>query len=131
VLDADGALVRFDSATRRAQGRPVQLGGHPVDVAITGGTAWVADLGGTVRGVTLADGRAGPAVTVGRAPVAVAADSRDVYVLCRADRTLVRLSPSGDVRSRVPLEHVPTALALDPRHVWIAAGTNELIRVDR
>jgi hypothetical protein len=29
------------------------------------------------------------------------------------------------------LEHAPAALALDPRHVWIAAGQNEVIRVDR
>jgi hypothetical protein len=43
----------------------------------------------------------------------------------------VRLDDSGAVRSRVHLAHAPTALALDSRHVWIAAGTNEVIRVDR
>ena len=64
--------------------------------------------------------------------MAVAADARGLYVLCRGDRTLVRMDPAGGaVRSRVRLADAPTALALDPRHVWIAAGDHEVIRVDR
>jgi hypothetical protein len=70
-------------------------------------------------------------VHVGGSPVAIAADAAGVYVLCRGDRTLVRLDTIGNVRSQVRLAHAPTALALDPRYVWIAAGTNEVIRVDR
>jgi streptogramin lyase len=132
VLDAVGALVRLDATTRREEGPPVQLGGQPVDVALAGDTAWVADhRAGSVREVILTSGLAGLPISVGRDPVAIAADGRDVYVVCRADRTLVRLSPEGVVRSRRSLESAPTALALDPRHVWIAAGTDEVIRVDR
>ena len=49
--------------------------------------------------VTLSSGRAGAPIRVGRSPVAVAADARGVYVVCRGDRTLVRLDPnSGAVR---------------------------------
>ncbi len=127
-----GRSIRLSARTRRADGPPVALGGAPVDVALAGDRAWVADArAGTVRDVALGSGLVGPPVHVGRSPVAIAADAAGVYVLCRGDRTLVRLDTTGSVRSRVRLAHAPTALALDPRHVWIAAGTNEVIRVDR
>jgi DNA-binding beta-propeller fold protein YncE len=132
VLEAGGTLTRRSARTRRADGPPVTLGGTPVDVALAGDHAWVADArAGTVREVALDSGLVGPPVRVGRSPVAIAADAAGVYVLCRGDRTVVRLDTTGSVRSRVRLAHAPTALALDPRHVWIAAGTNEVIRVDR
>jgi DNA-binding beta-propeller fold protein YncE len=93
----------------------------------------VADAAaGTVRRVDLATGVPDAPIPVGRAPVAIAADATAVYVLCRGDRTLVRIDPvSGKVRERLKLEDAPAALALDPRHVWIAAGQNEVIRVER
>ncbi len=132
AVDANGTLIRLDARARRAAGPPVALGGAPVDVALTGDAALVADASaGTVRAVSLSSGLIGSPVRVCRSPVALAADARDVYVLCRSDRTLVRLDLKGNVRSRLQLGHVPTALALDTRHVWIAAGTNEVIRVDR
>jgi hypothetical protein len=132
VLEAGGTLVRLSARTRRADGPPIMLGGTPVDVALAGDRAWVADArAGTVRVVALGSGLVGPPVHVGGSPVAIAADAAGVYVLCRGDRTLVRLDTTGSVRSQVRLAHAPTALALDPRHVWIAAGTNEVIRVDR
>jgi hypothetical protein len=131
VLDAAGFLVRYDARTQRRQGRPLEIGGAPVDVALTGGTAWVADAeSGFVRAIDVDAGSGGPPIDACRGPAAIAADARGVYVICR-DRTLVDLSPTGTVRRRTRLAHIPTALALDPRHVWIAAGSNEVIRVDR
>jgi DNA-binding beta-propeller fold protein YncE len=104
-----------------------------VDVALAGDRAWVADAAaGTVRLVDLTSGRPGRAVPVGVSPVAVAADSAGVYVACRGDRMLVEIDGrTGEVRARVRLAHAPTALALDRRHVWIAAGDHHVIRVDR
>ena len=132
VLDATGQLIRLDAMTRRQQGEPIALGGVPVDVALEDDVAWVADAGtDSVRAVALATGRAGAPIGVCREPVAIAADAGGVYVVCRGDRSLVRLDFNGKVRSRLPLKQAPTALALDSRHVWIAAGTNEVIRVDR
>jgi DNA-binding beta-propeller fold protein YncE len=59
-------------------------------------------------------------------------DGADVYVACRGDRTLVRIDArTGTVRSRRPLGAEPSALAVDPGYVWIAAGENEVMRVDR
>jgi DNA-binding beta-propeller fold protein YncE len=132
VLDSVGTLIRLDARTGRQVGPPVTLGGTPVDVALVDDVAWVADANaGNVRAVTLATGRLGPTTAVGRGPVAIAADAGGVYVLCGGDRTLVGLDSAGDVRSRLVLQDAPTALALDSRHIWIAAGTNEVVRVDR
>ena len=101
-------------------------------MALVDDVAWVADAqAGTVRPVALGTGRAGPPIDVGRTPVAIAADAGGVFVVCRGDRTLVSLDADGSVRSRRQLAQPPTALALDSRHVWIAAGNNEVIRVDR
>ncbi|MDA0161741.1 hypothetical protein OM076_15820 [Solirubrobacter ginsenosidimutans] len=132
ALDAAGTLVRIDPDTKRPQGAAIDLGGEPVDVALTGDVAWVADArAGTVRAVDLDSGSGDAPVDVGRGPIAIAADEQGVYVLTRGDRTLVHLGLDGRVRDRLTLPSSPTALALDPRHVWIAAGTNDVIRVDR
>jgi YVTN family beta-propeller protein len=62
----------------------------------------------------------------------VAVDGADVYVACRGDRTLVRVDArTGAVRSRVRVGGEPSALAVDPEYVWVAAGENEVMRVDR
>jgi streptogramin lyase len=80
----------------------------------------------------MATGRVVSSFVVGRSPIAIAADTRDVYVICRDDRSLVRVDPrSGRVRRRMPLPGEPSAIALDPAHVWIAAGNGDVIRVDR
>ena len=133
VADAAGTLIRLDARSRDPVGPPVLLGGAPIDVALAGDRAWIVDAGsGTVRVVDVISGRRGRSERVCRVPVAVAADVAALYVLCRGDRMLVRLDPrTGAVRSKVALPQAPTALALDSRHIWIAAEPNEVIRVDR
>lgn len=133
VADAAGALIRLDARSRSPVGPPVLLGGAPIDVALAGDRAWIVDAGsGTVRSVDVISGRRGAAQRVCRIPVAIAADVAAVYVVCRGDRMLVRLDPrSGAVRSKAALPQAPTALALDSRHVWIAAEPSEVIHVDR
>jgi DNA-binding beta-propeller fold protein YncE len=141
VAGADGAVTRLDARRRRIAGS-VRLGGTPIAVALAGDAAWVADAGrGTVRRIALGSSGsrgkaalvAGPPVAVGREPVALAAGGRDVYVVCRGDRTLVRVDArSGAVSARVRLEAEPAAVALDLEHVWIAAaGRSVVMRVDR
>jgi DNA-binding beta-propeller fold protein YncE len=133
AADAAGTLIRLDARSQDPVGPPVLLGGAPIDVALAGDRAWIVDAGsGTVRGVDVISGRRGRSERVCRVPVAVAADVTALYVLCRGDRMLVRLDPrSGAVRSKLALPQAPTALALDSRHIWIAAEPNEVIRVDR
>jgi DNA-binding beta-propeller fold protein YncE len=127
-----GWVARIDAVHRELAGSPVRLGGVPVAVAVSGGSAWVVDAErGTVVEVGLASGRVGEPVEVGPRPVAVAADGDDVYVLCRGDRELVHVE-GGEVRSRLPAGSDPVALALDRTHVWVADGGEDMVlRVDR
>ena len=63
-------------------GSPVQIGGAPVDVALAGDTAWVADAaGGRIVAVDSPPGAIGRTIDVGRRPVAIAAAGEDVYVV--------------------------------------------------
>jgi DNA-binding beta-propeller fold protein YncE len=116
-------------------GPPVSLGGLPAAVAVSDGSAWVADAsGGTVARVDLESGeRRGASIAVGGEPVAVAADGDDVYVLCRRDRELVHVDgPTGEVRSRHAAGRDPVALALDEAYVWVAdGGDDEVLRFER
>ena len=134
VTGGGGTLTRIDAGTRRVVGEPVDVGGLPVAVAVSGDTAWVADSSrGTVGPVDLATGRPRGAIEVGSKPVAVAADGDDVWVLTRGDRTLVRVDGrKGEVVSRRELEVDPTALALDDHYVWVASAEGrEVLRIER
>jgi DNA-binding beta-propeller fold protein YncE len=132
AADASGSVIHLDARARRAAGGPISVGGTPSDIALSGDRAWIADMrAGTVRVVALRPRVPGPATALGCTPVAIAADRRGVYALCRDERTLVGLDAAGTIRSRRRLPQSPTALALDSRHVWIAAGEHEVIRVDR
>ena len=133
ALDAAaGTLTTIDARTRELSGPPIHVGGVPVDVALTGDSAWVTDSrAGTVRRYNLISRRpAGDPVPVGRAPVAVAADGADVYVAVAGDRTLVHVR-DGKVESRMNVGAIPSAVALDPRYAWVSAGDSRLLRIAR
>ena len=134
AADAGGTLVVFDARTRRRHGPPIKLGGLPVAVALAADTAWVADAAPGTVGTRL-PGRPpelGQRMHVGARPVAVALAGPDVFVLCRGARSLVRVeAATGRVRERVPVLPDPTAMAVDARAVWVAAGANEVMRIAR
>jgi DNA-binding beta-propeller fold protein YncE len=131
VVVADGqagTLTVIDAPTRRITGAPVKIGGAPVDVALAGDVAWVADSsGGRVISVNLRSGAVGDPIAVGRRPVALAVAGADVYVV--GNRSLLRIR-DGKVRSRRDLKADPTALAVDNRFVWVTAG-DAVLRYDR
>jgi DNA-binding beta-propeller fold protein YncE len=132
VGDRDGALAAFDARARRSLGVPVEVGGAPVDVALAGDTAWVADAaGGRIVSVDLRARRVTGAVAVGRRPVALAVAGEDVYVVSAGDRTLLRVR-DGEVRSRRELDGEPGAIAVDDRYVWVTVPSDdELLRFER
>jgi streptogramin lyase len=129
-----GTIARFDARRRQPAGPPIRVGGEPVAVAVTGDDAWVAGArdGSQLTRVDLRRGTvAGPTLPVCRRPTAVAADGDDVYILCRGDRRLAHVS-DGQVSSRTRVGDAPVALALDPRHVWVADAANHAVmRLDR
>ena len=102
--------------------------------SMAGETAWVADAtGGVVRRVDLLTRRAlGAPIPVGALPAALTVDGGELFVLCRGDRTLVRIDATrGRVIGRVRVLPDPTAMAVDARYLWVAGGRNEVMRVDR
>ena len=135
VVAVDAGAGRSCGCPRPAggAGRPIPLGGAPVDVALDGNEAWVVDAAaGTLQRVDVVLGTAAPAAPVCPAPVAVAADAGPCTSCAAATaRWCASTRPPAASVTRVRLRPPPTALALGPRHVWIAAGDHEVIRVDR
>jgi DNA-binding beta-propeller fold protein YncE len=126
VDDRGGTLTMFDARARAVTGSPVQIGGAPVDVALAGDTAWVADAAGG-RIVAVKDGAVTDSIAVGRRPVALATAGVDVYVLTADELVRVR---DGRVRSRRSVRGA--ALAVDAEHVWVAApSSDEVLRFER
>ena len=126
VDDRGGTLTTFDPSRRATVGSPVHIGGAPVDVALAGDTAWVADAAGG-RIVAVKDGAVTDSVAVGRRPVALATAGADVYVLTADELVRVR---DGRVRSRRSVR--AAALAVDAEHVWVASpSSDEVLRFER
>jgi len=132
VSAGNAELTWIDARARRVAGR-LSLGGVPEAVDVTGDTVWVADAArDAVVRVDLRTGKAVGSVRVGARPVAIAADSDDVYVLCAGDRMVWNVSGEGDVIWKRPAGRDPTALALGTDDVWVAdAGADTVIRLDR
>jgi hypothetical protein len=123
-----GSISVIDAQTRAFAGQ-VRVGGTPVDAALTGDAAWVADAARSrlVR-VDLGALRVTHTLAIGRRPVALATAGNDLYVLLAGDRALVKVT-DGVVQWRRSLPAPPTALAVDGRHVWVGAG--QLLRYER
>ena len=123
-----GSITIIDARTRSYSGQ-VRVGGTPIDVALMGDAAWVADSAGArlVR-VDLGSRRVTHTLAIGRRPVALESAGDDLYALVAGERTLVKVT-RGVVQWRRPLPGPPTALAVDARHVWVGAG--QLLRFGR
>jgi serine/threonine-protein kinase len=88
----DDTLTRVDPATNQPIDAPLSLGKQLEDVALAGGTLWVAAADRTVSRLDPVTGaQRAPQVAVGRPPLALADDGRGVWVASGADRTARRL----------------------------------------
>jgi DNA-binding beta-propeller fold protein YncE len=111
-------------------GSGIAVGGPIRDLALYAGSLWV--LSGVpvlelprpaLRAVDLHDQLVHTTVTVGHRPVAVAVAGGSIWVANGTDKTLTRVDPSrGRVIETIKLDANPTAVAADPRGVWVAAG---------
>jgi hypothetical protein len=123
-----GSISVIDARTREFFGQ-ARVGGTPVDAALVGDAAWVADAARDrlVR-VDLGSLRVTHTLAIGRRPVALASAGDDLYALLAGDRALVKVT-DGVVQWRRSLPATPTALAVDGEHVWVGAG--RLLRYER
>ena len=130
--DGRGSLIRIDSQTRRRLGT-TKVGVFPASVAVSRGTAWVANYGdGTVSNVDRA-GRVTRTIRVGEGPITVVADGRSVWVGLFWQNEVVRIDPArGVIVARIPVGRGIWGMALTDEAVWVAnRDSSSLSRVDR
>jgi YVTN family beta-propeller protein len=133
-----GRLLRVDRSGHVSGTFRTRLA--PLDVALAGGSLWVAGYRGATAAVRRIDARTGrilASVETGKFPKAVAASPKAVWVVNSAPffrpGSAVRIDPARNrVTARVPLGRAPARLALGRESVWITDlldGT--LTRIDR
>jgi DNA-binding SARP family transcriptional activator/DNA-binding beta-propeller fold protein YncE len=130
--DGRGSLTRIDSRTRRRLGT-TKIGVFPASVAVSSGTAWVANYGdGTVSKVDRA-GRVMRTIPVGGGPITVVADGRSVWVGLFWQNEVVRIDPArAVVVARIPVGRGIWGMAVSDEAVWVAnRDSSSLSRVDR
>jgi YVTN family beta-propeller protein len=145
VLDAAGRVVRINPATSRVVGKPLRVPADAAAIAVAQGALWVTrvapgDLGApgkdAVTRVDLATGRMVATVTVGRAPLDLAATPGAVWVTNSGgggDR-VARIDPQTNrlVGRPVRTGASPQSLAVGGGSLWVAnhdAGT--VTRIDQ
>jgi YVTN family beta-propeller protein len=144
VLAAD-TVVRIDPATNRVVDEPLRVPAHAEGIAVGEGALWVAsvapgDLGApgkdAVTRIDLATGRRVAAVTVGRAPLDLAATPGAVWVTNSGGGgdSVARIDPKANhlVGRPVSTGASPQSLAVGGGSLWVAnhdAGT--VTRIDQ
>jgi class 3 adenylate cyclase len=115
-----GQAVRLDP-TSGDVGESVEIPGIE-RLSAAGDTLWaVSPAEDTATRVDAATSRVAVRAAVCDSPVAVAAvpDEGGAWIVCSRERTLWHLDHAGSVDLEVPLDGVPTDLALDGDRVWV------------
>jgi DNA-binding beta-propeller fold protein YncE len=108
-------------------GRPhviaqVRVGGQPQDATIAGGSLWIAEFGGHVVRVDLADRRVASRIAVGGSPTSIAAGGAGVWVMStdepRSQLSLID-SRTGRRVDRVPVGGYGGAIAVGAGGLWL------------
>jgi hypothetical protein len=131
-LDASGDLVWIAAAmadtvlpldpTSGAVGTPVEVPGVE-RISVAGTDLWaVSPSLDTATRVDAASSRVAVAADVCDTPVAVAAlpDGRGAWIVCGVERGLWHVDHAGAVDQRIPLDAVPTDVAIDGDRVWVS-----------
>jgi YVTN family beta-propeller protein len=112
----------------------------PLDLAVAGGSLWVAGYRGAravVRRLDARTGRVVATIETGKWPKAVAASPKAVWAVDSAPfyrpGSAVRIDPARNrVTARVPLGRAPARVALGPESVWITDVLDGMLtRIDR
>jgi hypothetical protein len=117
--EKDDEVLRVDPTTGRVV-RRVKVRGHPIAIAVGGGTVWAVSSGSVSRIESgAATEVAGLRLTVSH-PAAVAVGYGAVWVAGVGDRTLTRISlePKLTVKT-IKLSNTPVGLALGAGRLWV------------
>jgi YVTN family beta-propeller protein len=145
VLDASSTVVRIDPRTNAVVGKPLRVPADAEAIAVGDGALWVAgvapgDLGtphkDAVTRIDLATGRTVATLTVGRAPLDLAATPGAVWVTNSGagGDSVVRINPTTNRVAGRPVRTgaSPQSLAVGGGSLWVAnhdAGT--VTRIDQ
>lgn len=130
VAPRTGLLTRIDAHSGQTLGRQ-DPNAAPSAAALGFGSSWLAYRDANVV-VRVDHSGAITQIPVGRAPSAIAAGKRAVWVASALDGTVKSIDPTtGAVITTIPVGRTPTAIATDGDSVWVASGgEGKLIRID-
>ncbi len=133
VLDASGTVVRLDPRTNAVVGKPLRAPADAAAIAVGQGALWVTsvaqgDLGvageDAVTRIDLATGRTVATITVGRAPLDVAATPEAVWVTNSGagGDSVARIDPPTNRLAGRPVTTgaSPQSLAVGGGSLWVA-----------
>ncbi len=113
-------VVRVDTSTGRV-GEPIRVGKDPVSVAISEGSAWVANNGeNTVSRLDPVTGKVTATIEVGGGPFVVVAGGGAVWVGSHRKTTISRIEPATNEVTDVDVGVAPESMAVGEGAVWIA-----------
>jgi len=125
VADASaGTLLRIDAGSNRRAGAPLSAGRQPDNPLVANGAVWVV-ASGDDAGLRIMNGRT-TSVGVGRAPEAIAAGERFLWVTNARDGTVSRIDPKTARVSGDPIKvgGRPLDIAADKDAVWVTSFTD-------
>jgi len=114
------SLLRVDAAAGTVSSQPMDIPAITT-IAASGDALWVASRStDVVARLEATSGRLAVRVDVCDAPIDLAPIPGAVWVACATERTLWRLDAAGTVLDMFALDGVPTSVAADGEHVWVA-----------
>ena len=100
-----GTVLRIQAGTAEVQGKPIEAGTRPNDVAVGEQGVWVIDnLEGVVRRIDPEALVAGEPIEVGARPRGIVADSGSVWVANSEEGTVTRIDESRRLQVGEPIE---------------------------
>jgi len=120
-----GTVIKLDPRTRRPLGRPIRVGGEPIDVGAGEDGVWIANYrNGTVQEIDPATSRPAEAIETGRGAFGIAVTPDAVWVTNQVERTVNRIDPrTREVVGRpVLVGRGPRGIAVGEGAVWVANG---------
>ncbi len=137
---AEGTVTRLDPTTGQREGRAIEVGPQPTDVAVGGGGVWVANseqMNGTISRIDPDSGEAGDPIKVAKGQVfALTYGEGAVWVAAsdelRGDRIdVARIDPNSSEPEgdfvRLDRPGLPVRLAAGAGSVWVAQAGGAIL----
>ena len=126
-----GGLVRLDRGDPSREPLMIALPESGFAAATAGETVWVAGLDRRVFAVDRATGAVERDIEVGGSPRGIAVADGDVWVTLRDERAVVRIdAATGEELARIDTDGQPWPIAVGRNTVWVATLEGRLLGID-